>query len=374
MKIFYNHPAVARMVVLWVVKKSSFAMSKQRNAFSCKLAVKSVMLRSGVLRLYSFFRPQSAVILCYHSVSPDRKGQGDYIPSGITVEAGLFDEQMRMLRQNYNPVTLDDIADWMNGSKPLPPRSVAVTFDDGFEDNYTIAAPLMEKYGILGAVYLTVNAVIKDELPWFSRTIYLFEEARRRNMVLTDEELGRTWNLGNSEENREAFQRYSHPCATMTGEVMENYVATLEHWFALKLGITKLDLTQGPRMMSFVQARELRRRGHIIGNHTFSHGNMGHIPPEALEQEIVKANEILEQELGGKPEHFSYPHPCLNPQWSEQSLALTKRIGFKTAVLTDAGVVTKKSNPLLLPRVYVGNDDAEAFCWRLENAFAGRMV
>jgi peptidoglycan/xylan/chitin deacetylase (PgdA/CDA1 family) len=331
--------------------------------------LKSAILRSGALRLCASFRPQAAAVLCYHSVSTDREGQNDYIAKGITVEADLFDEQMRILRAKFNPVTLDDIADWLNGNKPLPPRSVAVTFDDGFEDNYTVAAPLMEKYNIFGAIYLTVGAVLNNELPWFCRTIYLFLEAQRRNLVLTDTEHQRTWNLGNPEENREAFIQYSNPCATMTGETLKNYAARLENWFGYKL-----DLTQGPRMMSFAQANELRERGHIIGNHTFSHGNMGHIPTEALHQEIAAANEILEKELGAKSEHFSYPHPCLNPQWNESSLAVTKQIGFKTAVLTDPGVVTKTSNPLLLQRVYIGNNDADAFCWRLENAFAGRMV
>ena len=340
------------------------------GTFSWKHAIKSLILRSEILRFYAAaFLPQEAAILCYHSVATDREGQGDYIPKGITVEAGLFNEQMQVLRQKYNPVTLDDIADWMKGNKQLPPRSVAVTFDDGFEDNYTVAAPIMEKYGIFGAFYLTVCAVRKNELPWFCRTMYLFQEAKRRNTILTDEELGRTWNLGNPEENREAFVHYSNPCATESGRIQDEHVEKLENWFGFKL-----DLTRGPRMMTFDQARELRQRGHIIGNHTFSHGNMGHIPPEALEQEIAKANEILEQELGGKSEHFSYPHPCLNPQWSEQSLALTRQIGFKTAVLTDAGVVTNTSNPLLLQRVYIGNDDADTFRWRLENALAGRMV
>jgi peptidoglycan/xylan/chitin deacetylase (PgdA/CDA1 family) len=163
---------------------------------------------------------------------------------------------------------------------------------------------------------------------------------------------------------------YSHPCATMTDVVLEGYVAALEHWFGFKL-----DLTQGPRMMSFAHAKELRQRGHIVGNHTFSHGNIARIPPETLSQEIAGANEILERELGGKSEHFSYPNPCmLPPQWNEQSLALTKKIGFKTAVLTDAGVVMKKSNPLLLPRVTPYNENVDAFRWRLENAFAGREI
>ena len=337
---------------------------------SWKQAVKTFILRTGILRLYASTRPESAAILCYHSVSRDRAGQSDYISEGITVEANLFDTQMRILRQKYNPVTLDEITDWMKGDKLLPPRCVAVTFDDGFEDNYAIAAPIMEKYGIFGAIYLTVNAVIKNELPWFARTSYLFKEAMRRNLVITDEESGRTWNLGNPEDNNEAFQMYSHPCAAMTGDGMEKYVAKLEKWFGFKL-----DLRQGTRMMTLAQARELRQRGHIIGNHTFSHGCMGRIPQEDLDREIAGANEILEHELGNKPLHFSYPHPCLlNPQWTQASLAVTKQAGFRTAVLTDAGVVTKTSNPMLLPRVYIGNDDADAFRWRLENAFAGRYV
>jgi peptidoglycan/xylan/chitin deacetylase (PgdA/CDA1 family) len=340
------------------------------TVFSWKQAIKSAIVCSGVMRLFSVFRPPSAAILCYHSVAIDREGQSNYIPPGITVEAKLFNEQMRVLREKYNPVTLDDIADWLDGGKPLPPRSVAVTFDDGFEDNYSVAAPIMEKYGIFGAIYLTVSAVIKNELPWFSRTIYLFQEAKRRNTVLTDEKIQRTWNLGNPVENHEAFVRYSNPCAALTGAVLENYIAKLEHWFGFKL-----DLTREPRMMTFVQAKELRQRGHIIGNHTLSHGNIARIPPETLEQEIAGANKVLEQELDGKSEHFSYPNPgLLNPQWSEKSLALTKQIGFKTAILTNFGVVAKTTNPLLLPRVTVGNENTAAFCWRLENAFAGREV
>lgn len=339
--------------------------------FSWKRIIKIAILRSGALRICASFRPPSAAVLCYHSVADDPESQSDYISTSITVSADLFEKQMRILRERYNPVTLDDIADWLKGNKSLPRRSVAVTFDDGFEDNYTACAPLMEKYNIFGAFYLTVGAVQKNELPWFCRLIYLFQEARRRNTILDDETMKRTWNLGNPAENSEAFALYVHPCAAKTGNEMKQYVEDLEAWFGYKL-----DLTQGPRMMSFAQADELRRRGHIIGNHTFSHGNAARIPAETLQQEIAEANAVLDREIKtGRSEHFSYPNPCLlNPQWNEQSLAVTKQAGFKTAVLTDAGVVTKTSDPLLLPRVTAGNEDADAFQWRLDNAFAGRMV
>jgi peptidoglycan/xylan/chitin deacetylase (PgdA/CDA1 family) len=138
-------------------------------SFSVKQAFKSAVLCSGILRLCSSFRSSAAVILGYHSVSADRVGQDDYISQAITVGADRFAEQMRILRQYYYPVTLDDIADWISGAKTLPPRAAAVTFDDGFEDNYTVAAPIMEQYRIHGTFYLTVNYVTKKELPWFSR-------------------------------------------------------------------------------------------------------------------------------------------------------------------------------------------------------------
>ncbi|MDR1962211.1 MAG: polysaccharide deacetylase family protein [Planctomycetaceae bacterium] len=97
-------------------------------------------------------------------------------------------------------------------------------------------------------------------------------------------------------------------------------------------------------MMTFAQARELRQRGHLIGNHTFSHANLAHIPSEFLRYEIAESNVVLEREIGERIEHFSYPHPCLDPQWNESTLFETNELAFKTAVLTQFGIVTKDSN------------------------------
>ncbi|MDR1269991.1 MAG: polysaccharide deacetylase family protein [Planctomycetaceae bacterium] len=331
-----------------------------------KETIKKVLLEGKVLRLYQRMRSCSVLILAYHSVSENRDGQADYINSGITTEAKRFDEQMSILRKEFYPVTLDEIADWINGSRSLPSRSVAVTFDDGFADNYHIAAPIMEKYDIRGAIYLTIDSVQHRKLPWFCRTVFLFQQAKRQNQVLTDSEIKRTWNLGNPKENREAFIYYSYPCAKLVGEELENYVEKLEKWFGYGI-----DSTMSPSMIDFEQARELRRRGHLIGNHTLSHGNLAHIPPESLHHEIAGANEILERELGERVEHFSYPHPCLDPQWNNNTLEETKKLGYKTAVLTSFGSVFRNSSPLLLPRLMIANPNAFEFRWKLETALAG---
>jgi len=324
-------------------------------SFPWKQTVKSAIVRSGIMRLCALFRSQSVAILCYHSVSTDREWQSNCISLGNSVDAKVFDEQMRALREKYHPITLDDIADWLNGNKQLPPRSVAVTFDDGFEDNYSIAAPIMEKYDIRGAIYLAVDAVRRQELPWYCRLHYLFHNKRISGKM--------------GGEDLETEQSFAKSCVILGEEQLTRRMEQIESKFGYKLDLSK----SSPGMMTFEQAKELRRRGHIIGSHTLSHGIAGLLTAEQLRREIGEANQILERELGEPIQHFSYPHPYLiDPQWSEDSLRETESIGYKTAVLTQHGSVRRNANPLLLPRVYIGNDSVEQFRWKLENAFMGK--
>jgi peptidoglycan/xylan/chitin deacetylase (PgdA/CDA1 family) len=333
---------------------------------SLKENLKALILKTGVLRLRQMVLSRSVLILAYHSVSLDWRKQSDYIKRGITTDAEIFEQHMRILRQEYNPITLEEVSGWLCGTCLLPLRSVVVTFDDGFADNYYVAAPIMEKYGIRGAIYLTIDAVKRQELPWFCRTNFLFQQAKDKNIILTDTKINRTWHFGDPVENREAFIFYCYPCARLSGEELLSYVGELESWFGFHL-----DLQAVRGMMTFEQARDLRQRGHIIGNHTFSHCNVAHIPDELLDREIVEANEILASELGESVEHFSYPHPCLDPQWNDATLDKTIKLNFKTAVLTSFGKVTRRSSPLLLPRIMLCNQNDKEFRWKLENALAG---
>ncbi len=334
---------------------------------SLKNRVKSVLLRTRALRLAFWRRPRAVAVLIYHSVSADRDGQADRITPGITTPAELFRDHMRLLRQSYNPVTLDDIALWLRDETELPANAVAVTFDDGFADNYHVAAPILEEFGIRGAVYLTVDSVQRRRLPWFCRVQYLFHSQPLVLETIKDPESGRDWNLAEPARRRQAFSECNRFCAVMSFEKRQQYLETLEARFA-----RRLPDDEGPGMMTFEQAKELRQRGHIIGNHTFSHGNQAYVPEQSLQQEIVRAHEILTRELGAAPEHFSYPHPTLSPQWNDRTLALTRQLRYKTAVLTQEGVVHHEADPLLLTRVNVVADcDAEALRWKLETAFIG---
>lgn len=91
-------------------------------------------------------------ILSYHGVSerPD---------TPYTVASADFDRQMAYLAEHCTLLSVDEMVRRLDASQGLPPRSVAVTFDDGYQDAYTHAYPILQRYGIPATVFLPVAFV-----------------------------------------------------------------------------------------------------------------------------------------------------------------------------------------------------------------------
>src|SRR5262245_58125000 len=127
-------------------------------------------------------RRSRAVILRYHSVAADADSPLAYIDPGLSVPMDAFDRQMRFLRERYNPVSLGHILESILEGRPLPSLAVAVTFDDGYLDNYAYALPVLRKHGIPATFYITAGCVNEREPLWTSRLRYYFMATRERSL------------------------------------------------------------------------------------------------------------------------------------------------------------------------------------------------
>ena len=96
-------------------------------------------------------------ILMYHSVGPPLPGAKSPL---FSVPAGVFADHLEKLsRAGYRTVTLDDVRAHIAGENRLPAKSIAVTFDDGYLDNWAYAVPLLKRFGFSGAVFVTTDFV-----------------------------------------------------------------------------------------------------------------------------------------------------------------------------------------------------------------------
>lgn len=102
-------------------------------------------------------RGRRVPILMYHRVLADEEAaRGER----FCISVRRFEQQLRCLRAlRMHSVTLEQVLDALEHSRPLPPRPVAITFDDGYADTYHRAAPLLEQYGFRATLFLVADRV-----------------------------------------------------------------------------------------------------------------------------------------------------------------------------------------------------------------------
>ncbi len=100
----------------------------------------------------------------YHRIT-DLPEDADASRRDYAVSPARFEEQLRYLKeQGYESVSVYDIIRYLQGEAILPPKAVAITFDDGYRDNVVVAFPLLQKYGFTATFFINPKP-IDDEYP-----------------------------------------------------------------------------------------------------------------------------------------------------------------------------------------------------------------
>src|SRR5262245_23113706 len=223
----------------------------------------------------------SAVILRYHSVCEDASSPLSYIDPGLSVPLAAFDRQMKFLRDHYAPVSFEDVVEAVGDGRPLPSLAVAITFDDGYRDNHQYALPVLRKYGISGAFYITAGCVNMGEPMWTSRLRYYFMATRERQLALAQPQ-PKVLDLTTHAARHTSF---AYTIATIKsagkvrgGEIFRDVEA--------KLAVTDLGPLKNT-MMTWEEIEDMGKGGMTIGAHTLTHPNLPGLPPEEALAEIA---------------------------------------------------------------------------------------
>lgn len=98
-------------------------------------------------------------ILTYHHVNPL---EGDM----VTVSVNHFEEQMSFLdRRGYHTLFVSELVEWMQGKRTVPKKSVVLSFDDGFRDNYEYAFPILKKYRLKATIFMVTGWISEERDP-----------------------------------------------------------------------------------------------------------------------------------------------------------------------------------------------------------------
>lgn len=333
-------------------------------------AAKAVLFLLGIYGLIRQLRPNpSPAILRFHSVA-DKESRW-YVSSGITVSPRVFERQVRYLSRRYRITDMDQVCESLVSRKPLPPNSVALTFDDGYQDNFA-AAMTLRRYGCTATFFLVADRLQGRPPLWLC-------EVRRRLLHSGLRRFRLAWNGHVLDYPLQTAAEREVSVAMLTSWVKTLSVASREDFLRLltdALPVESAGGVAGPVMLSWDQVRVMRQAGMLIGGHTLTHANLVHATEEEVRSEIRGCQEVLARKLGEPPRHFAYPNGGADAYHDERAKAEVRAAGFKTAGTSRFGFVEPGSDPLELPRVGVPASLAELVhaleWWKLKGI--GRQV
>lgn len=131
------------VVVLTMVLAGCGLLSQKTEPTSSAPPVKEVKM----------VHPSGIPVLMYHKIGDDKDNDA-------VIREDLFREQMKFLKDNgYNPLTMDQLYDYVVNGAAVPEKPVVLTFDDGYADTYSIVYPLMKEYGFAATVFINPGDV-----------------------------------------------------------------------------------------------------------------------------------------------------------------------------------------------------------------------
>jgi peptidoglycan/xylan/chitin deacetylase (PgdA/CDA1 family) len=309
-------------------------------------AVKRLLHHSGLLGLARLARTRvRGIVLRYHALTPDARDVA-YAAPDICMSVDAFRLQMAFVKRAYTVVPLDVIVDAITHGTPLPPRALAVTFDDGYADNHLLGMPVLSRLGLPATVYVATGCV-EDAAPfWVGAVRALALAARGPVLEVPGQE---PIALGPVAARGPAIKALTRALVPLRAPERAAMLADV----ARAAGVDLAGLLRGT-MLTWAQVRELAAAGWTIGAHTVTHSNVALADPADAEADIVGSRDALAAAIGAQVCHFCYPntggaHRYFAPHVTE----ILRRNGFRSATTSRPGALRPGLDPFLLPRLGV---------------------
>ncbi|MFQ5528719.1 MAG: polysaccharide deacetylase family protein [Gemmatimonadota bacterium] len=311
-------------------------------------------MRSRVLtgvteRLPSWRR--GSVVLLYHRIADPASAPGGD-PWRLCVDPATFAGHMEIIADLGGVVPLGAIADTLARGE-TPQGQIAVTFDDGYQDNLVCGLQVLDRLSIPATVFLVSGEC--GRVFWWDRLASLLQNADPSKPLRLDTAGGSVEWRGVA--GRKALRdRVAQALSVLEPAERDVLLDQLAETWEVD-GIPDL-----PRAMTWQEVRSLVESGLVEpGGHTVTHPPLADIDCDRARAEIMTGRSELQSRLGRPLGAFAYPHGSTGARIRE----LVRDAGYRLACHTSRGPVRPRTDPLHVPRVWVHNWSPKQFRGRI---------
>lgn len=298
-------------------------------------------------------------IVLYHGVAPELSNYGIYNYRKKNILPESFEKHLAWFRSRFEIVPLSTLIERFLKGVKLPRRSIAVTFDDGYENIYRHAVPILKKFGAPAAIFITTDLVEKRLPLWVDRLEYALGHTPLQLLEVELEGDNHSFQLNTPKERMDADAYIRNRLKKISDSERLNALETIET--RCKTALAPVIETSPYRGLTWDQIRTMAEDGIEFAPHTASHPILTRMPPQEAEEEIIESCRLLEKRVGGALPVFAYPNGE-TADFSDEIVAILRRHGFRAALTTVPGTLRRATNPFAIPRFSMdGSDDMRFF-------------
>lgn len=271
-------------------------------------------------------------VLVYHRIldQPD-----PLYPFDVT--ASEFESHIEWIAKTFNVISLTEASEHLR-TGTLPPRSLCITFDDGYASVLTKAAPILGANRLPATVFIC-SSCLHGAVMWNDRIASGLRHCTEGEIDLSDYGLGQV-NL----EHDDRIGTIRHTVQTAKYFDYAKRQALAEHLF--EIGNKKID----HRMLNADEAVRLFEHGLDIGCHTVTHPILARVDDALAQQEIVDGKHQIEAAIGRQVEFFAYPNGKAVTDYSAAHTAIVREAGYTAACTTEPAVADNQTDRFQIPR------------------------
>jgi len=289
-------------------------------------------------------------VIAYHRINRHSK-LGFKPTKNLVVHTTDFEEHLKFFKKNFVVISLTQAIERLRTHHPFPEPFVVLTFDDGYEDNFTDAFPLLEKHQLPATMFLTVGLVNHTVPLWHDLLEAVLAQTPLPMLDILVNKESQRFHLRTQGEKWYAYEWLTSHILQLPSNQREEFLHTLSE--TLQWNSVSTDDSHC-RLLQWTQVRHMVKSGLIeFGSHTMSHHQISKLDKGEAEFEIGTSFRRLTEETGEKPSTFSYPNGT-DDDISNWGIQLLESYGYQGACTMAGKPLTHTSQLFRIPRIGAG--------------------
>jgi peptidoglycan/xylan/chitin deacetylase (PgdA/CDA1 family) len=314
----------------------------------------SILFFLQIHRLTRFVLRNSVVILVYHGFTNNKSPHGIANYDGLHHDVDRFKTELQYLAKNYKVISLADLVYCYSRQSRLPQRLAVITFDDGYESNYSLAFPLLRELQLPATIFVATNFVGQSEFQWTDRLEHSVNATSQKSVRFGILDQTFEYDLSTTASKRTFIVDLKSKLKELPPKLREEVVSDVESLLGQKLSIQ--DAPSIYRPLDWTQCVEMNQSGLIsFGSHTCAHSILTRCQDDEIRTELSMSKKVIEHSVRTQCTVFCYPNGTVG-DFDDRTKTIVQKTGYICGITNVHGFNDSTADVFELKRVGFNND------------------